>query len=87
MNRWTLSLGLAGLFLCTGCMGQYKAAVRNYAESNITTATTLQTLVGVLRCEQSDAAKAKECSDTVERIKKVAQTLERDSQEVKAKAQ
>lgn len=87
MKRLLQRLGLLILLLSTGCLGQYKAAVRNYAESNITTAMTLQTLIETLKCDQADADKAKECIGTVERIKKVAQTLERDSQEVKAKAQ
>lgn len=87
MNRVIQGLGLLGLLLSAGCLGQYKAAIRNYAESNITTAMTLQTLAETLKCDQADADKAKECSGTVERIKKVAQTLEKDSQDVKAKAQ
>jgi hypothetical protein len=87
MNKVLVRLGLCGLLLSVGCLGQYKAAVRNYAESNMTTAMTLQTLIEGVKCEQSDAAKAKECSDAVDRIKKVAQTLEKDSQELKAKAQ
>lgn len=87
MKRVILGLGLCGLLSSTGCLGKYKATIRNYAESNITTATTIQTLIEAVKCDPADAAKAKECSDAVEKIKKVATGLEKDSQELKAKAQ
>jgi mannose/fructose-specific phosphotransferase system component IIA len=90
MNRLMMGLGLCGLvglLGSTGCLGQYKASIRNYAESNMTTAATIQTLIEAVKCDASDAAKAKECNDAVEKIKTVAKTLEKDSQELKAKAQ
>lgn len=87
MKRLILGFGLCGSLFSMGCMGQYKATLRNYAESNLTTATTIQTLLEAVKCDPTDAAKAKECSDAVEKIKKVTAGLEKDSQDLKAKAQ
>lgn len=87
MNRRVMGIGLVGLLACGGCMAEYKRAIRNYAESNVTSALTIQTLIETVKCDQPDAAKAKECTDAVDKIKQVVKTLEKDSQDVKAKAQ
>lgn len=87
MNKLALVTVFGLISLSAGCGGEMRAAVRNYAEANLTSAQIIQTSVGAITCDGSDSEKAKVCAAALETIKKEATRMERDSQDLKTKAQ